>query len=642
VRKHTFNAAVAAAGTDAAMCRKTAVCSKPWIDSGNWFVWGNWDTMAYSALLDNGGNVVGTWADEKVVGYDGSNPGTTWFIASAYDEGEGVYATALRYKLDDATVVPARITAIRTTYMQSLEAQDVMLIPGAMPMFWDGVDCVEQGFIRPEPPEVGVPPGAGGNLSAGDYYYTQTYRWRDAYNRLHESAPSAPVKVTTVLNDLVPLRPRFTAHTHKDHVEVVIWRTEVNKVVFHRLQSWENNKQLDQIAVAWNDTIADTVLALAENLYTTGSSPTLENVKPRAHKMQCIHQNRHVYVDDENPDTRLYYSKVFSPLIGIEHSDSLPLTVPPDGGDITAVWSFSDYLFVAKRHRIYIFRRNGLNSLGAGLGYDGPELYSESIGCDSPKGVVLAGTGIMWRGHDRIWGINKQLQIQPLGEPVRYWTDSQDGGQLTLSGAVQLPDQHLAVWFHTGTYALVYDYLYGLWSLWTMLDATDAVEAGGVLWWKYASGHSLRYLNTALYKDNAAFQSLNLETGQIALDGPLGIQQLYRLLLGLYNKAGHTINVQYQWDYDPEWKDADTFDSTSLAVYYGIAQFMGAGAGSYADDAYLLDVEFPRGRATAVRLKIYDTPAVGSTGESFEIVLIGVEAGVHVSGRRVPRTHQAS
>ena len=618
--------------------RKASIATKPFTSATDQFFWIYFSAEKYAYLINGSGIHSGKCKAAKVYAQDstwGTVPhGNTNWIASC--GGASPWPTCLREMLDVGaeTVSPFKLENPRPTTLQTMEAQDTLLIPNSMPYVFDGENLVEQGYLH-VPEDFVATRGVAGNLN-GTYFYRLTYRWRDKYHRLHESAPSAAIPVTG--GDPAGHRVGLSAlpylnHTRRADVQVILWRTKGNGATYYRLFTFANNLTLDTRAGAYTDNALDTALG-EETLYTTGN--ILPNIQPPQSRIQCEHQNHVFQVDDENPGTRILYSKFLSSTIAVEMSGALVVSVPPEGGDITAIISFLGRLVIFKETTIYYCTGTGRSDTGTGYGYSDPVLLSETIGCADQRTLVHVPDGLMFLGKDGIYTLGKKLSPSPTGKPVLFYVDpntKRTGGPLDVIRAVVQEKRHVVVFLTSDGDALTYDYLYGHWAQWTNHVATDGCQAADLLFWKVAATDKVWIEDEATFEDDGAFYSLDLQTAYISLRQG-GNQVVWKTLIAGQNIAVHTLNFQAMYDGEPTWTDLQRFLAAALTAYDVNAHY-GDGLSNYVGQGYVLEADFSRIDHGSARIRIYDSDQ-GGTGESYSLswlaLLAGRESGVRRRG----------
>lgn len=622
--------------SDAVILHKAEVASRPlddFADSGSMFLWAVYDNGRYAYLIDETGLPVGKALPAQIQGSSSGAPLATYFVPTMVDG-----QTALRYRPDTgSTRAPVAVTIARPTSLLCIEAQDTLQIPNSIPYSFDGETCVESGYLLVME-QLAASVAGGGNLSAGDYRGVIVPEWRDRFNRLHRGSPSVPSAIVVsggaaTFTWTIP----YLCHTRRDDVVLVFYRTNADGSRYYRHPRGEfaNNKGLDQFTFVDGSVAADDDLSGEPELYITGG--VYGNIQPPGTAIQAEHQSRQFVADTEQSATKIRYSKTFVEGIAIEHASLLYLTVPPAGGDITALLAFMGRLLVMKESGIYAVGGKGLNAAGGGQGYSTPLLVSEARGCVRQRTIVVVPGGVMFLAEDRIWLLDKSFRVQPIGDPVRYWTDprtTRPGGVLSIKSAVHLPKQSVVV-FLSDAQALIYNYLYGAWATWVNHEASDGTEAGGLLFFKAGAADSVVVQDEATFEDNGTPVQLSIETGWLAFAKALGVQRIYRVLVYGDKLSDHMFHLKQAYNGEPYWSHSRQLDVSSLTSYGEAAQ-MGDGTTDYEYQAMVLQARTQSGKqkSGAIRLRVYDTAQAGSM-ESFLITALGFEVGIKPTARRV-------
>jgi len=382
---------------------------------------------------------------------------------------------------------------------------------------------------------------------------------------------------------------------------------------------------VDAAAVQMSLSTADTDLRNKPYVYTTGG--VVENVQPQPHQVQCLHQGRVFYVDREDPQKMVRYSREMIDGDGIGWNDVFAIRAPQEGGNITALCTHRGNLMVFKENHIWMFEGQGETDNGTGQGYGDPILIASGKGCLSQKTLVQIPEGIAFQGNGGLALLDNQIQVHGnFGLPVKYHTDT-----LTISSATLVPEKEYAIWTTTAGVALVFNYHFGLWSTFTGYPASDACEAQGKLWWHYTT--TVKTEDRASFLDGSASVVLKLTTGWIPVSQVQGFGRLYSIMLVGQNIAPHVLNCQPRYDLDPYWDAADkvTFNAGTLGSAFDYGSFLGAGlASTYADKGYELIAGTRRQKMRTVQIRIYDSDVDGSTktNAGFSITMVALLVGV--------------
>jgi hypothetical protein len=435
---------------------------------------------------------------------------------------------------------------------RAIETRESLLIPNASMFDFDGQEAFEQGFVTYPYSVTATAQGSGGTIADGFYGYIVVYEWYDKRGQRHLSAPSPAVSEeataggTDSIEVVIPNCP--TSMKGGSGISVVLYRTAVNGSVYYRIKSFRNDPTARTFTYTddGSDALGD------EYVYTTGA--VLEHVPAHPHRISCIHQQRYFLASAENG--KIYYSKVFVENEAVAFcGDNLSVVVPPVGGDPTALASFIDRLIIFKSNRIYAIHGSGLSRTGSGAGYSEPMLISEAVGCVNHETIVETPAGLMFEGSDNIYLLDKSLNVTAIGQAALHWFR-----QVTLVSGHIVPDDHYAIWVSDGD-ALVYDYKYQGWGVFTAHAATGACVANGLLWFKSTTGSKVYQQNRASYTDGSTAISQKERIGWLSLANLGGYKRVYKALLEMQNITPHRVRIKAAYDNDPVWVDNITHDT---------------------------------------------------------------------------------
>lgn len=204
----------------------------------------------------------------------------------------------------------------------------------------------------------------------------------------------------------------------------------------------------------------DTQLTGAETpLYTAGK--VLQAVQPPPSTSVCEHQGRLFWVHGDRRSTTIEYSTVITAPAALRHSDFLTVQVPSDGGDITALASWQDYLIVFKRDAIYAVSGEGLTMTGLGSGYARARLVSSGIGCTCQRSLVQTPIGLIFLASRGFTVLGSGLSVAAIGVDVTRKSVGYD-----CVGAVYNSSRNVALFFvnQVGIMVLSIDEM--AWSTW--------------------------------------------------------------------------------------------------------------------------------------------------------------------------------
>jgi len=501
-----------------------------------------------------------------------------------------------------------------TPNIKTLGTKTSMTIAGGMPMIYHGSNIVEQGFILY--PDITNATGAAGSIPAGTYNYKSLYEDLDEAGNIWRSEPSDPYTITLTQGAEVSITAScLPMDTKRDgHTRIVFYRTKVGGTAYFRVGDILNNTDIQ--SASYLDTSLDTTIGANEPLYTDYQLP---NQMPPSYRVSCIWNNTMWVAKREEEDSTLAYGK---PIFGtMDFNDTQELYVDPDGGRITALYSFLDKLFIFKEDRIYAIAGNAPAANGMGGNFSYPELINPSIGCIDQNSIVQIPDGIIFLSNTGFWLMGNNVQLTPIGDDVGHFTK-----KYTYGRGVVLPQKHLAVFFssHADGKALAYDWLYGKWSVWTGMDALDAVTSDNRIYRLNSTSPYVYIDDNSKYTDDGSHIPLRIITGWFAPSGLGNRARVSRLIIYGENMGNHNLQVRVAYDHDKNWKEPQSYDSSQIQTteyddYYGDGLDT-----TYEDEAYAINFWFHEAECGAIRFEIKDTS--GSTaGFAISAIVIEVE-----------------
>jgi hypothetical protein len=296
------------------------------------------------------------------------------------------------------------------------------------------------------------------------------------------------------------------------------------------------------------------------------------------------------------------YTREFREGYGLEFSTKLYVPVDPRGGAITAIEGLGERNIFFKRRAIFAISGEGKNDAGGGPGYQ-VQLVSPSIGCIDAKSVVATPLGIFFQSDDCIFLLDTGLGLQPIGRPVKHHTDS-----LTIADCTVFADLNSAI-FVTDGVALVYNFLFGVWSTWANMAAEGVTVADGVLYFKDESTGLWKYDTTTYLDAGVTLVALAVETPWIMPGGPNAWNRVWEVRLLGYSDGARTVRVSIAYDHDPEWIDTELDVNTTNLGAFGPDEHYGSMGSSYEDKALLLRFRGSRTKCSAIRFRIEEVAA---------------------------------
>jgi len=356
------------------------------------------------------------------------------------------------------------------------------LLAGGVPACYDGVRCYELGFHYPPVIEAITLNNAGGQSGDGTYSVVAVYEWLDARGVFHQSMPSNPMSVTisagtdtaviVVTYAMLSLTERCDTANAVSPVQVSIYRTVADGEIYYLDRTFPN-EPTDPNQTSYLTSIKDDDLETHTKLYTTGG--VLEHVQPPACKHIIQHNNRLWMISSDDPEF-LWASKLNRGAGGMP-GFALDLIVRTDtDGPCTALASLDATLIIFKERSIFALAGEGPNDLGADSDMGAPRKISVAVGCVDARTVASIPAGVVFRAHDGIYLLGRDLGVSRISDAVEDYLTETD----TVTSAVQVDQDSLVLFTVERTSdssILAYHYAIGEWTVW-WIPATD--EDGSV------------------------------------------------------------------------------------------------------------------------------------------------------------------
>lgn len=394
---------------------------------------------------------------------------------------------------------------------------------------------------------------------------------------------------------------RVTNKPDNTPVSIAIYRTLLNETLFYRVSSFSspilNNKTVD--LVSYSDNLPDSDLIGNEQLYTTGG--VLANGQAPASSLVAQYKNRLISVSSEDPFT-WYFSKPVGTNTPVQFSPFFYKKIPELGGPITALGVMDDKLIFFKRSSIFIVVGTGPNNLGLQDDFNDAELVTTDTGCLEPKSVVRMPLGLMYKSEKGIYLLDRGLNVKYIGDEVeKYNSDT-----VTSSELIEQSNQ-VRFTLASGK-ALVYDYYFDQWSVFTNQNAADSTIFEGKFTYLRPDGKIYKE-TPGVWTDGGQAIYLKLKTAWLSFNGLQGLERLYNtMVLGEY-KSPHTLTV----------KVAHDFGSDSQTTAIPVATNPGL---------YQYKVYLNRQKSQSVQFTVEEAQAGPTYGEGLNISALGLEVGV--------------
>ena len=440
---------------------------------------------------------------------------------------------------------------------------------------YDGNVLVEQGFNYP-PDVVHAAAGATGtgtSFPAGtasvdnDWQYLAVYNWTDAQGNVFKSALSEQATFTistggTAVDNVSVYIPTIPL-TQKNRVYIELYRTEVNKSVFYKVNAdssstvsqtftpIENTSGAD--FVLFTDSSPDASIVGNENIYTTGG--VVENISPPSNSIIASFKNR-LFLGGLENKLELRYSKLLNDKVGIGFNDTFSILTSQVGGDIIALEGMDDKLIIFKRNAIFYLAGDGPNNLGEQDTFIEPQLISSDVGCTVKNSVILGPHGIFFKSNKGIYLLSRSMQLDYIGAAV------EDFNELSIASADVVAKDNEVRFLTSDGDCLVYNYFRQFWSTYINHRGVSSVTIGDDYYYVHVdgSGNKLYKQNSSRYDDAGSPVNMMIETGWINPFQAQGAMRIYRmLLLGDYFTP-HRLKVSIAYDYNDEYSQSKIVD----------------------------------------------------------------------------------
>lgn len=538
----------------------------------------------------------------------------------------------------------------------SVEIGNNLVVAGGVVNAYDGLTLAEQGFhLFPEGTTASVGVGGGGLTVSEVYRWKVVYEWTDAQGQVHRSAPGAVTisgadsYTSAAGSETITLTIPTLRLTGKSNVRIAVYRTEGDGSIYWRLTPIATPTLNDTTTdtVTFVDTFTDAAIVGNEILYTDGAANSpLENIAPPPASFICTHQGRAFLVAGPN---KIAFSQVWEDGEAPAFQDAQVIVPDARGGDLVALASMDDKLVIFKDSAIFVTAGPGPDDTGAGE-FLAPQLVTTDVGCSEARSVVSTSAGLLFKTAKGIYLLDRSLAVTYIGAQV------EDYNGLTITSATLVASQNQVRFTTSGSLivgtevlsdlAIVYDYAFNQWSVFTNCGGVDSVVWDGTYAFAKSDGKTFTE-NTDSYEDAGSFVKLKLTTSWLSFAGVQGYQRVYRaLVLGEY-KSDHSLRVQIGYDFSP----AFTYDQTLNAETVIAPGTWGSGATWGSDPLWggAAPVEWfvakpERQKCSSIRVSIEDSMdarselADGSTepyGAGFSISNLALLVGVKRGGNKL-------
>lgn len=586
-------------------------------------------------ILDTSGNLVA-----KPLALNAGGLPATADLTSVVTKVAGVYVFAGLQKTQlpastDSVFTSTGITEFTVDFRSlvnysSVQLNDNLHIGGGFLSMYDGLAIVEHGFhLFPEGVSVAAVLSGGSIADGTKYAHVAIFEWVDGQGQVHYSSPSVPTSTdmsggsgSGSFTVTVPTL-RITAKTT---VRIGIYRTEAAGQVFYKLGTVANDTTVD--TVTFTDTFISSGILGNQLSYTNPLASTLQiatvaqnNAAPATNLLAHYFQ-RVLLVDATNPDV-IWFSKEALPGVPIEFSSDFYISMPVEGGVITALQTLDSNLIVFKESRIYLITGEGPTSTGEQNDFTTPQLLASDVGCVDSDSVVLTPDGLMFKTMKGIYLLSRVGQVVYIGAPVEKYNS------LTIRSADMVASNNQIRFLTDTGPCLVYDYFFKKWSTFINHSGYDALIWNDVYCYLRTDGKVYQE-NAGSYVDDQVPIILRMVTGWIKIVAG-GYQRVTHLLVNANWYSSHTLQSKVYYDYQPTPDDQYdfNFETAQLAgpstwggdATWGAGTTWGGGTGVYQFREHL-----SHQKCEALKLEFLDSMNA-IYGSSYTIVNVALRIG---------------
>lgn len=465
--------------------------------------------------------------------------------------------------------------------------------------------------------------GAGGAIADGTYLYKVVAEYTDAFGQVHLSGTSARRSITIVggggtasLAIVVPAL-KEVEYYKAIATKLYAYRTKASGTTYYKCAETAtsdggvlNSKTTDVVTVT--DTLSDSDLSGRQQLYTNGG--VLADTAPPASSVCAAGKGRLWVVQADDPQI-VWFSKAKIANEPARFSSFLTKRISSVPA-ITALGFWNDSVIVFAKKTIRYFTGPGPNDLGQPAsdgGFSEDFLLSQDVGLRDRPSLVACDKGLVWMS-------GRGFYITNGGPPVYIGADVEAYNSYTVTSAVLIEDAHQLRFGLKDGPTLVYDYLVGQWSTFTIQSVSAALWQGKYAWLDAGGGV---HVENDGYLDGSDPISMKWGTAWIRVGGMQGFQCCTRAyILGTF-KSHHKLTLRV-------YVEADGYDPTIAAetATLDTREALGLSTGLYKFEHALAVQKF-----SAVRFEIEDSEQEG-TGESYSLSGLALKVGLLPGSQR--------
>lgn len=504
------------------------------------------------------------------------------FIPRVVNDFNGKNSALFQYYTAFGTLGTGSATAFREVSLDMVHADShvtvedgsCVYIPSAVLQQYDGVSCVEVGFLQfcDTAGRVGFTKsnGAGTLTNLGVYSYRIVPEWTNAKGEREQGTDNGPTTITmgaaddtvSIQIDNVPWTLKWTAlKPARQNFCWAIYRTATNigGVVAptadspHYRVGTIPNVPTEDVAT-FVDTMADTTAETQEQLY---ADVELSNLAPSPGYIVAAGNGR-VFVAGLPEDPSLVlYSKQRGHGQPLAFNSALSIQMPQSAGDVTSLAVLDEQLVAFTRDTVYRVVGDGANNVGGGSGFAPPVVaISADGGATSHRGVGVTTIGLVYQSVRGIMLFGPGLEGSYIGAPLE---GLYDGAAIT---GIQTIPQFQRIHFSTSSKTYVYDYFHKQWYIWTHVsDGPTAV------WFDIhvaLSNDEFEYDDTGVWTDAGTPYTATVTLAWEKSSSSQGDVDFRRVAITGTSLDQHYLDVRLSHDYDATVNQTD--DSTIAAA----------------------------------------------------------------------------
>lgn len=440
-------------------------------------------------------------------------------------------------------------------------AGQLNLLNGAMISAYDGQTCAEWGFhLYPEILSITQATGGGGVIPAGTYAYVAVYQWIDANGNLHQSSPSQETIVTVISSSSeVTLEITNPYESGKSGITIQVYRTVASGTQFFQVTGTTSTSSL---FTRFIDNNTDASVLTGFPLYTNGGVPEYSTPPPS----MIIEEryNRAWFVDAENANTTLWYSKYFTPGFGLAPTAFNTTQIDPTKGNIAGLKAMDDKMVVFKDFGVLWFAGDGANDAGTGSSLTQPQTVPSATGLMSLSSLTLVPNGIIYQTTKGIFLLDRGMGVHYADQTFNGAAIEAYSKNIIYDSRIIPNTTQIRFLCATGS-SLHYDYMYNKWSVFT-----NHLGYSSDIWentYTYVRTDAAMYQeNATSYLDNTSSYPLTVTTSWLAIAGIQGFERL-RHLLALGDQSGtatgHGIQISTAVNFIPSYTAHNPFFFTT-------------------------------------------------------------------------------